>query len=72
MTKYERVFRWEVLDKIREKKRVYLIDRLRINDSRAIQSLNDMETQRACELLDYNKDDNRYDFFTMEVVADEK
>ncbi len=72
MTKYERVFRWEVLDKIREKKRVYLIDRLRINDSRAIQSLNDMETQRVCELLDYNKDDNRYDFFTMEAVADEK
>jgi hypothetical protein len=72
MTKYERVFRWEVLDKIREKKRVYLIDRLLVNDTRAIQSLNDMETQRVCELLDYDNDDNRYDFFTMEAVADEK
>lgn len=72
MTKYERVFRWEVLDKIREKKRVYLVDRKMVNNSQAIQAINDMETQNFCEILDYPKNDNRFEFFTVEEgVADE-
>ena len=72
MTKYEKVFRWEVLDKIRENKRVYVVDRKMIGVLNSIQAVNTMETQFVCEILDYKKEDNRFDFFTVEVVADEK
>lgn len=72
MTKYEKVFRWEVLDKIRENKRVYVVDRKMIGVLNSIQAVNTMETQLVCEILDYKKEDNRFDFFTVEVVADEK
>lgn len=72
MTKYEKVFRWEVLDKIRENKRVYVVDRKMIGVLNSIQAVNTMETQVVCEILDYKKEDNRFDFFTVEVVADEK
>lgn len=72
MTKYEKVFRWEVLDKIRENKRVYVVDRKMIGVENYIQAVNTMETQVVCEILDYKKEDNRFDFFTVEVVADEK
>lgn len=72
MTKYEKVFRWEVLDKIRENKRVYVVDRKMIGVLNSIQAVNTMETQLVCEILDYKKEDNRFDFFTVEVVDDEK
>ena len=63
MTKYEKVYSFNVFDEIKKGEKVYLIDRAKLNSGIAVRKVNEISTEEICNVLEYNNDDNRFEFF---------
>lgn len=63
MKKYEKIYAFDVIDEIKKGEEVYLIDRARRNTNFAVTKANKESTEKICEVLNHNNEDNRYEFF---------
>ena len=63
MTKYEKVYSFNVFDEIKKGEKVYLIDRAKLNNCLAVRKVNEISTEEICNVIEYNNDDNRFEFY---------
>ena len=70
MTKYEKVYSFNVFDEIKKGEKVYLIDRAKLNSSSIVICVNETSTATICKAVEYNNDDNRFEFYKV-VKTDE-
>lgn len=72
MKKYSNVYAWEVLDKIKNGKIVYLINKDCRNSTLAIRSVNhNMSVQELVNIVNSDNKNNQYEFFE-EIRIDEQ
>lgn len=72
MKKYSNVYAWEVLDKIKNGKIVYLINKDYRNSTLAIRSVNhNMSAQELVNIVNSDNKNNQYEFFE-EIRIDEQ
>ena len=70
MKEYKKIYAFNVFDEITKGETVYLIDRAQDNSMVAISRANKESTERICEIIKHNNEDNRYEFYKV-VETDE-